>query len=112
MSQVSCSASFSRFISGSDIESAKPFFVWRAITPSIRPSWVEINDDALAEFAANRCEQRYAADRHVERLTGIFPLVGQHVAAENGHLHPLVAALFNRLLSHTQFEIHLQAGRS
>jgi len=43
---------------------------------------------------------------HVQCLAGIFPFIRQHVAPEDRHLHSVVAAPLDGLLSHTQLEIH------
>ena len=53
---------------------------------------IDIGDDAFAWCAADRRDQRHAAGRHVDDLTGKFAPVRQHVAAEQIDLHALMAA--------------------
>ena len=55
---------------------------------------IEGGDDPLAGDAAHRADDRHAAGRHAEHLTGKFTPVGQHVAAKQVHGQALEAALF------------------
>ena len=71
---------------------------------------IDIGDDALARDAAHRADDRHAAGRHVEHLTGEFAPVGQHVAAEQIHAHALEAALF--LVQRENVEYFLQHGHA
>jgi hypothetical protein len=43
---------------------------------------IDIGDDAVADFAADRGDQRHAARRHVNDLAREFAPVGQHVAPQ------------------------------
>ena len=55
---------------------------------------IEVGDDPLAGDAAHRADDRHAARRYAEHLTGKFTPVGQHVAAKQVHGQALEAALF------------------
>src|SRR6185437_8108874 len=57
---------------------------------------VDIGDDAFAGIANHRSDQGYAAGRHVDDLTRKFAPVGEHVAAEQVDLDPLMAPAFLR----------------
>ena len=63
----------------------------RAFEPA---DMIDIGDHAFARLAAHRADDRHAAGRHVEHLTGKFAPVGQHVAAKQIDAHALKAALF------------------
>src|SRR5882757_1665900 len=52
---------------------------------------VEIGDYAVADIADAGRQQGKAPRRHIDDLAGKFAPVGQHVAAEQMHLHPLEA---------------------
>ena len=70
---------------------------------------IEIGDDPLAGDAAHRADDRHAAGRHAEHLTGKFTPVGQHVAAKQVHGQALEAALF---LVRENVEYFLQHGQA
>ena len=75
-------AIFSRLESGIVIWIAKPRSVWRAILPFNTAQLIEIDDDPLADLAADRYIDRKTARRHVYSLAGEFTPIGEHVTAK------------------------------
>ena len=91
-SQVSCAASLSRLRDVAAIVMAKPF-VDRAGDLALEPAeMIDIGDHPVAELRRPQAPSQNAARRHIDDLAGIFAPVGQHVAAEQIDLHPLVFA--------------------
>ena len=95
-SQVSWAASLSRLRGVAEIVMAKPFCSMARDLAFEAAEMVDIGDDAFADVAAHRRDQRHAAGRHVDDLAGIFAAVRQHVAAEQVDAHALVAPAFLR----------------
>ena len=90
-SQVSWAASLSRLRGVAAIVMAKPFWNCRAICAFQPAEMIDIGDDAFADVAADRRDQRHAAGRHIDDLAGKFAAVGQHVAAEQIDADALMA---------------------
>jgi hypothetical protein len=66
---------------------------WAAGDLALDPAdMVEIGDHAVADIADAGRQQGQAPRRHIDDLAGVFAPVGQHVAAEQVHLHPLEAS--------------------
>jgi hypothetical protein len=55
---------------------------------------VKIDDDAFADLAPDRANDRDAAGRNVDRPAWIFAPVGQHIATAKRHSDTPVAAMF------------------
>ena len=73
------------------MRTAKPPSKERTTTPSMRPRFVEIGDNALPVGAGDGREQRHASGRHIDDFARIFLFVVAHEAAEHAHRHAAVA---------------------